>query len=94
MRERLRKAAKNVGYATTIVVAGWVVYAHFASSEETTTRSINTEKVVKELQAIHIKQNTAEEAKTLQTREYCLACLIKDKLECAKVGVEACEEDG
>ena len=85
------KTAKYIGAAITLLGASWFMFGHFDSSADTENRSKENAKVVKELQEIKIRQDTAEQARDKLTKEYCLSNKLEDIEECAKVGVDARE---
>jgi hypothetical protein len=84
----ITKIASIVGAVVTISAAGYFIFAHYASSQETTKRSKSTEEIVIELKEIHLKQDTADEAREKLLLELCLSGKIEDQDECAKVGVK------
>lgn len=88
--EALLRYAKYVAAVTIVVTGGGFFYSHFASSQETEDRSRSTERIVNELQEIKLKQASADE----QMRNMCEACVVTDKMECAKLGVNVsrCEK--
>ena len=87
----LLKISSYVGAVVTICAAGYFMFVHFASSQETAERSKSTAEIVGELQAIRIQQATAEEAEKKTITELCLSHKLKDPVICAKVGVEVDE---
>lgn len=88
--EALIRYGKYVAAVTVIVTGVGFFYSHFATSQETDERSIATERIVNELQEIKVKQASAAE----QMRNMCEACVVTDKMECAKLGVNVsrCEK--
>jgi hypothetical protein len=88
MGGKVLATAKYVGAAVTLLGAAWFMFGHFDASGDTEQRSKANEKVVKQLQEIKIKQDTAEEARNRLKKEYCLNGKLTDIDECAKVGVD------
>jgi hypothetical protein len=82
------KISSVVGAIVTLCAAGYFMFAHYASSQETTKRSKSTKEIVIELKEIHLKQDTADEARVRLLTELCLSGKIKDRDDCAKVGVK------
>lgn len=82
------KISKWLGAICSIIAAGWFLFLHFDSSADTEQRSKDTAEIVEELKEIHLKQQSADEAKKAQLTEWCLSGKVKDQSECAKVGIK------
>jgi uncharacterized membrane protein len=85
------KIAKWAGAIVSIVVVVAFGLNHISSSQETEDKANINEAYIEQLRDIHISQDTADEAKASLTKELCLNEKLKDKDECAKVGVKVNE---
>ncbi len=78
------KIARAAGAVTAIVVVGYVFFDTYSAAQE----AKSTKEIVDQLQEIHIKENTAEQAEIELTRKLCIAKKLKDIDDCAEVGIE------
>ena len=85
------KIAKWAGAVVSIVIVVGFGLDHYASSQETEVKAATNEKYIDQLRDIHIAQDTAEQAEEKMLKELCLNEKLKDKDECAKVGVRVSE---
>ena len=83
----LKWASTALGVTLTTIGMGWFMFNHFAQAEETAVLAQNNAAVVDELQKIRRKESSAAEAKRELLVTLCLSGRLKDRDDCASVGV-------